>query len=259
MSLCLADFLYKVRALYAYDDNATLAFLPGDNMEVIAKVDTNWWRVRKVEGGPKSDGLAPVNYIQVLAAKEDAHRVGRVNELQNGGDSKQTGQNQLAKTAREGLALSHPKTDLEEALAEAEDEANVKIYVRALYKYDGADLCFEPGDELAVVEEVDDNWWRVRQHGVSVHTPRSEGLAPRNYVQVMPASELKHMVIQKRWRLAASAVHKDLETWDSMENIDQTADSSNALKRGSDSDGVVREHKQEDTSKVCGSLSCLLF
>lgn len=40
-------------------------------MEVITKVDENWWRVRKINGGARSDGLAPINYMQLLPQDED--------------------------------------------------------------------------------------------------------------------------------------------------------------------------------------------
>jgi hypothetical protein len=54
----------QVKAVFAYDDRKTLAFQPGDVMEVVKKVDANWWQVKKIAGGLKSEGLAPVNYTE---------------------------------------------------------------------------------------------------------------------------------------------------------------------------------------------------
>lgn len=52
-----------VRAAYAYDSKKGFSFGPGDMLEVVQEVDSNWWRVKKAGGGP--EGLAPINYLKV--------------------------------------------------------------------------------------------------------------------------------------------------------------------------------------------------
>ncbi len=41
-------------------------FAAGDLMRVLGKIDENWWAVGKVQGGERSQGIAPVNHMEVV-------------------------------------------------------------------------------------------------------------------------------------------------------------------------------------------------
>lgn len=56
---------------------------------------------------------------------------------------------------------------------------------RALYRYAEAnDCCFEPGDEIAVLEYMNNEWWLGR----NLRTGK-EGVFPVNYVSVVPRND----------------------------------------------------------------------
>eukprot|EP00050_Salpingoeca_kvevrii_P001851 m.181399 g.181399 ORF g.181399 m.181399 type:complete len:228 (-) comp10474_c0_seq7:207-890(-) len=64
----------RVVAQYSYTSQQEddIAFEPGDEMTVLEEVDSNWIRVRKDGGGPRSEGLAPTNYVKYLEEATDA-------------------------------------------------------------------------------------------------------------------------------------------------------------------------------------------
>lgn len=277
-------------------------------MEVITKVDANWWRVRKLQGGGRSDGLAPVNYMEVLSPEQDPYRVSPVRrrlsetaffeagqaaaasapsdgQTANGtADSQQEspsqetinlddldvsnrlheaygGKSGLVKAALAGLTSSS-NDHLADLLDAAEEEVEVQTYLRALYAYDGGDLAFQPGDELAVVSEVDSNWWRVKKVGIPAGTPKAEGLAPRNYVKILTGDELKHKNTQKRWRQAANVVRHDLRECDSMERLprpqsaDCHVDSNGEEDCNEGEENGTEEDDGEDDESVMPDNAC---
>ena len=56
----------QIKALFAYSDSKGLSFVPGDVLEVLQKVDSNWLQVRTTHAEPKGEGLAPANYVEAL-------------------------------------------------------------------------------------------------------------------------------------------------------------------------------------------------
>ncbi len=57
-----------MEAQFDYDSGNPdgLAFSVGEIMQVLEQVDENWISVRKVKGGARAEGLAPMNYVKNL-------------------------------------------------------------------------------------------------------------------------------------------------------------------------------------------------
>ena len=63
--------MQTAKAIYDYTSKKPegIIFKAGEDLEVLAVIDDNWVKLRKPDGGPNSEGIAPANYIRRNAAE----------------------------------------------------------------------------------------------------------------------------------------------------------------------------------------------
>ena len=146
----VVDTRNLVKAAYKYDARKSkeLTVAKGDVLEVVNAKNDKWWKVRRTTGNTTEEGYVPATYVKKYKAPPAP------------------------------LAMDAAPASPAAAVAEKR--------VKALYKYEarkGKELTIVKGEVLAIVNERDAKWWKVRR---TVGDTSQLGYVPVSYVEVLP-------------------------------------------------------------------------
>ena len=140
-----------VKAAYKYEARKAkeLTVGKGDVLEVVNAKNDKWWKVRRTTGNTTEEGYVPATYVKKYKAPAPA------------------------------MAAAAAGSPAPAAAAVAEKR------VKGLYKYEarkGKELSMAKGEVLAIVNERDAKWWKVRR---TVGNTSEMGYVPVSYVEVL--------------------------------------------------------------------------